>query len=313
MKIRYRAGCVLCLSAAILFSSMGATREMGQIDGLWVMEKVEDRYTGEGVQEDMHLTLDWTGKKSSRPRTLEVRWLKKDYGENEKLIVHFIEPEYARGTTLLQDSKNHADDDRWLFLPELKLIRRIKARDEYTNFMGTDFTYYDLAEREPDEENHKLLQSEEFQGTQCYVVETTPKKPLGQGYSKKISWVDKERFIKLRIKYFNKAGQLRKQYDPGEWREIDGIWTPVRLVMEDFLSNHRTVIERTNILYNPPTKDELFFPHNVDRIVYRDRVFSLLPAEERPTKAWQGYKKAVPQGVPKLPSSIGGTSTESGS
>lgn len=264
--------------------------DIGLVDGLWVMKKVDERYEGDDIQEDLLLTLDKTGDRAGNPQQLDVRWLKMNFGREKKLIVHFVAPEYARGVTLNMIIKPYLDDDRWLYYPEANSIRRIQARDEHASFMGTDFSYYDLSEREPDEEDHKLLRVEEFEGCLCYVVETTPRGPGSTGYSRKITWVDKDRFVKLRIQHFNMAGRLQKQYDPDAWRQISGIWTPTHLVMEDFISGHKTVIDRSNVRYNQGVKDAFFLPQNVDCVVYKEGAFSLIPFDQRPTRVWANQK-----------------------
>ena len=70
-----------------------------------------------------------------------LRWLQKDYGKKDKVVIHFIGPEYVAGVTLLMEIKPYQDDDRWLYFPENNIITKIKAEDQHTNFMGTDFTY----------------------------------------------------------------------------------------------------------------------------------------------------------------------------
>lgn len=291
------------LSAFLLFGLNQAAQaeNIGLVDGLWVMKKVEDRYEGDDLQEDMYLTLERTGKRGGNPRTLDVRWLQKDYGKEDKVVIHFIGPEYAAGVTLLMEIKPYMDDDRWLYLPESNFITRVKARDQHSNFMGTDFTYYDLSEREPDEEDHKLLKIEEREGRLCYVVETRPKESIGDGYSKKITWVDKERFTKVRIEYFNKAGLFLKRFDPGKWEEIDGIWTARQLVMEDFIRGHKTIIDRNNIRYNQKIAAEYFLPYNVDCVLYKEGKFSLLPFEQRPSIAKVSKKKKSYEGRRNMP------------
>lgn len=267
--------------------SVARAGEIGLVDGLWVMKKVDERYEGDDVQEDLRISVDRVTVERQAPQEpMDVRWLKKDYGKEKGLIVHFLAPKYAAGVTLNMRIKPYMDDDRWLYFPEAKVVRRVMARDKYSNFMGTDFTYYDLSEREPDEENHKLLRIEEYQGQPCYVVETTPRDPLDAFYARKITWVDKDRFVKLRIEYYNKQNTLKKEYTAADWRQIGGIWTPARVVMVDLLSRHRTTIDRSNVRYNQGVGDEYFWPQNVDCVLYRAGKFSLLPFDQRPTKAW---------------------------
>jgi len=278
------AAAVLVLAVAA-GAAPAAAGEVGLVDGLWVMKKVDERYEGDDVQEDLLLTLEKTSFKEKSPQVLSVRWLRKDRGRNDSLLVYFVGPLYAQGVTLNMEIKPYLDDERFLYLPKPNLIRRIHAKDQHTNFMGTDFSYYDLSEREPDEENHKLLRIEEHGGVLCYVVETTPKEATPDGYSKKLFWVDKDRFTKVRIQYFNRAGKLWKQYDPQDWREIQGIWTPLRLVMNDLLRLHRTTIERTNVRYNQKPDDTLFLPQNLDGVRYQGGTFALLPPAQRPKHA----------------------------
>lgn len=292
------AGYTIIFTVLLLFvcSQSALAAKIGLIDGLWVMKKVEDRYEGDDIQEDMSLTLERTGRRSGNSRHLDVRWLQKDYGKEDKVVIHFIGPDYVAGATLLMVIKPYLDDDRWLYFPANNIITRIKARDQHTNFMGTDFTYYDLAEREPDEENHQLLKIEELNGRLCYVVESTPKESSNDGYSKKITWVDKERFTKMRIKYFNKAGRFSKQFDPDKWEKISNIWTARQLVMEDFSMGHKTIIDRKSIRYNQNISAEYFLPHNVDCILYEDNLFSLLPFAQRPTMVREKNKNKSGQG-----------------
>ena len=206
---------------------------LGLVDGLWVMKKVDERYEGDDLQQELYLTLERVKQKGAAIRKMEVRWLEKDFGKQKGLVIHFLAPDYARGVTLSMTVKPYMDDDRWLYFPDTNIIRRVQARDQFSNFMGTDFTYYDLAEREPDEENHMLLGVEDLGGTTCYVVETMPKERLPNGVLKADHLGRQGPLLKLRIHYFNAAGQLQKQFEADRWQEIDGVWTPLLMVMED--------------------------------------------------------------------------------
>jgi outer membrane lipoprotein-sorting protein len=309
MRSSLKALCSTFALVAALAAPGGPARAagVGLVDGLWVMKQVDEVYEGDEVQEDLRLTLERTAPTANTPPVvMEVRWLKKNYGREKGLIVHFLAPAYAAGVTLNMRIKPYVDDDRWLYFPEVKAVRRIAAADRYSNFMGTDFSYYDLSEREPDEENHTLLRIEQFQGKPCYVVETTPKDPQDLFYARKVTWVDKDRFLKLRIEYYNKQGKLKKQYDAGEWQKIDGVWTAGRLVMDDVRDLHRTTIVRSNVRYNRTVGDEFFRPQNIDRVTWRDGGFALLPYEERPTRVWEGKARrqrtgGTPAGAPPVP------------
>ena len=309
LKGLYALPLVLVFSAWLPAAARAAG--IGLVDGLWVMRQVEEVYEGDDVQEDLQLTLEKTAPNAKTPPVvMDVRWLKKDYGRDKALLVHFLAPQYARGVTLNMRVKPYVDDDRWLYFPEARAVRRVMASDRYSNFMGTDFTYYDLSDREPDEENHALLRIEVFKGVACYVVETTPKDPQDLFYARKVSWVDKDRFLKLRIEYYNKQGKLKKQFEPDGWQKIGGIWTATRLVMDDVRDLHRTTIVRSNVRYNQGIRDEFFQPQSIDRVTYQDGVFGLLPHEQRPTRVWEENSRKRKPGGPAgaaVPGAPGGS------
>lgn len=297
---------VLGTLTPLLARAPASAKDVGLVDGLRVMQKVEERYDGDDVQEDLLLTLTRTGSGADEPvATMDVRWLRRDFGKEDRLVVHFIRPKFAKGVTLLNVVKPYVDDERWVFFPEGPIIRRVHAQDEHSGFMGTDFSYYDLSDREPDEENHLLKGIEQFQRRDCYVVETTPKGHVGAGYSKKIYWVDAERFTKLRIRYFDSQGREWKQYDTEGWREIDGIWTPLKVSMVDRPRRHKTVIERTNVRYNQGPAKDFFQPQFVDCVLYRDGAFTLLPFEQRPTRVLESKGAAGVQPRPGGPPGAG--------
>jgi outer membrane lipoprotein-sorting protein len=293
--------CALMLGGALSLALPGgaAAGEVGLVDGLWVMKKVDERYEGDDVQEDLKLELWSTRGRGELSRTMDVRWMKKQFGRDDRLVIHFLAPSTAAGVTLLTFITPYADDERWLYFPAGPVIRRVRASDEHSNFMGTDFTYYDLSEREPDEENHKLLRIEKFQGADCYVVESTPKGRVGAGYSRKQTWVDSQRFIKLKIEYFHANGSAWKQYDTEAWREIDGVWTPLKVVMEDRIRGHKTIIERANVRYNQKVSADFFQPKFVDCVIYKDGKFALIPFEQRPTRVLAG-ENVLPAGARKV-------------
>ena len=301
---------MVCSPLLLACPTVARAREVGLVDGLWVMKKADEVYEGDDVQEDLLLTLEKTAPNAKTPPVvMEVRWLKKDFGRDKALIIHFLSPAYTAGVTLNMRIKPYVDDDRWLYFPEAKVVRKVMASDRYSNFMGTDFTYYDLSDREPDEENHALLRIEEFNGTSCYVVETTPKDPHDLFYAKKVTWVDKDRFLKLRIQYYNKQGKLKKQYDPDGWQKIDGVWTASRLVMDDVLNLHRTTIVRSSVRYNQGVSDEYFLPQSIDRVTYADGKFGLIPFEQRPTRIWEGKPKKQKPSAAGAPVGTGGSAS----
>src|SRR3990172_11129286 len=128
--------------------------------------------------------------KEGQKRVRELTMLRKNLeeGRNQKYYMYFHKPSDVKDTTFMVYKYPDKDDDRWLFIPAVNLVRRIAANDKYSSFVGSDFTYEDVSGRKPEEDNHTLLGKEEINGKSCFVIESIP---LGTSeYTKRISWID---------------------------------------------------------------------------------------------------------------------------
>ena len=65
----------------------------------------------------------------------------------DKTVVVFNGPPAVRGTAFLQFDHRDRDAEQWLYLPELRRVRKITSSSKNDKFMGTDFSYRDLEAR----------------------------------------------------------------------------------------------------------------------------------------------------------------------
>jgi len=231
-----------------------------ELTGTQIMQKVEDQQSFASQLSKTKMTLiDKRGK--TREREL-VRY-SKDYsgaqGIDAKTLILFEYPADIRGTGLLlwsyQDVEK--DDDRWLYLPALKRIRRIVGESKNDYFMGTDFTYDDMGDRKVEEDTHTLLGQEEIDGQLCYKVESIPVDEEDM-YSRKISWILPDKWLMTRVEFYEKDKELLKILTASQHSEVDGIWTSFYLHMENLKENHQTVIEVSETQFNLDLKDQTF-------------------------------------------------------
>src|SRR3989338_9979744 len=87
--------------------------------------------------------------KVGQKRVRELTMLRKDYedGGNQKYYMYFHRPADVKDTTFMVYKYPERDDDRWLFIPSLDLVKRIASNDKYSSFVGSDFTYEDISGR----------------------------------------------------------------------------------------------------------------------------------------------------------------------
>lgn len=206
--------------------------------------------------------------KGGQERIRDLTMLRKNYAEGgessyaeasegrQKYFIYFHQPSDVRDTTFMVYKYPDKDDDRWLFIPAIDLVKRIAANDKFSSFVGSDFTYEDISGRKPEEDTHALLKEEEVNGRNCFVIESTPR---GRSeYTKKISWIDKQNFLPLKEEFYDKQDELYRQFEAQEIKDINGIPAIVKRVMKNVKTGHRTEVTFQDIAYNLGIEDDIF-------------------------------------------------------
>ena len=196
--------------------------------------------------------------KDGQKRIRELTMLRKDYeeGGNQKYFMYFHKPADVKDTTFMVYKYTNKDDDRWLFIPAINLVKRIAANDKYSSFVGSDFTYEDVSGRKPDEDNHTLLRKEQLNGKNCFVVESIPKG--ASEYTKRISWIDETNFLPLKEEFYDKQNELYREFLAQEVKDINGIFTITKRTMKNTKTGHRTEATFQEVEYNSGIEDDVF-------------------------------------------------------
>ncbi len=156
-----------------------------------------------------------------------------------KSLVRFSAPADLAGAGFLQIQKDGGDDDRFLFLPELKRSRRISGNLRSNAFMGTDFSFADLDRRDVREGDATLKADENIGKYPCYRVDIVPKRADSQ-YARIELWVRKDNFIPLKSAMYDKSKTLLKTLSVEEVRRVSGHWFITRSKMENHKESHST-------------------------------------------------------------------------
>ena len=83
-------------------------------------------------------------------------------GGDQLFYIHFKKPNDVRNMTFLVNKHPDRDDDRWLFIPSIKMVKRIAASDARAAFVGSDYTYEDISGRHPNNDNTELVGEEDL-------------------------------------------------------------------------------------------------------------------------------------------------------
>jgi len=174
----------------------------------------------------------------------------------QKYILYFHNPPDVRGTSFLVWKYPARDDDRWLYIPAIRMVRRIAAKDRRSSFVGSDFTYEDISGRDIESDTHTVLREEKVDRKPCYVIQSVPQEEAE--YTKKISWIDKKTFLPLKEEYYDKKGELYRVFTAEEIRDVKGFPTVTKRVMKNIKSGHSTEVSFTKVDYNIGVEDSLF-------------------------------------------------------
>ena len=253
----------LCICVGLLFCLPAVSVWSAELTGRDIMVKVDERSDGDDQRSITKMTLiNKRGK--TRVRTL-LMYLK-DYGKDSKSLMYFQSPGDVKGTGFLAWDYDdpEKDDDQWLYLPALKKSRRISSSSKNDYFMGTDFTYDDMGDRNVDEDTHALLKEEELDGHACWVLESKPKDE-DYMYSRRVSWIRQDALVAVKVEFYDKRGSLLKILTVPDVKKQDDIWTPFKMEMENVQKNHKTIIEIEEVQYNIGVKDSMFRVSTLER------------------------------------------------
>jgi len=197
---------------------------------------------------------------SAGVRVREITMIRKNYGEaggDQKYFMYFFQPADVKDMTFMVYKYPAKDDDRWLFIPSLNMVRRIAAQDKSSSFVGSDFTYEDVSGRDIEDDAHTIVKEEKLGAADCYLVKSAP---LGGDvdYGYKLSWIDKKSFLPLKEEYYDKKGELYRVFTAEEIRDVKGFPTVTKRVMKNIKSGHSTEVSFTKVDYNIGVEDSLF-------------------------------------------------------
>jgi len=110
----------------------------------------------------------------------------------------------------------------------------------------------------------KITKEEEFEGRLCYVLEGIAREGVKVSYYRRVSWIDKERFIGLKEELYTESGRILKETKANVIEEIEGRWIPTNSVMENKLRKDTyTEFTITQIKFNLEIPEETFSLQNL--------------------------------------------------
>ena len=248
--------------STVLFAADGpnAAEKITDVEAIVSKANIVAYYQGNNGKAKVKMTI--TDKKG-QARIREFIILRKDVkdGGDQMYYVYFLKPADVRKMVFMvhKHTDIEKDDDRWLYLPGLDLVKRIAASDKRTSFVGSDFLYEDVSGRNLTEDIHELIETTD----KYFIVKNVPKKPDTVEFSYFDVWIDRKTFVPMKMNFYDKKEKLYRVIESqkievietGQGDKVQKFPTVVKSVVSNLNTGSKTEMEFFNVKYDIALKD----------------------------------------------------------
>lgn len=219
------------------------------------------RYQGDDVVADALMEIK--DKSGATTQTRELLIVRKNVkgSRKQKWYTYFKRPADIRKMVFMVWKNPEKDDNRWLYLPALDLVKRISGSDKRSSFAGSHFVYEDVTGRDPSLDHHELVSETDA----FYILKSTPKPGSQAEFSYYETQISKEHFLPMQRSYYDNNGALHRIYKTEKIETLDGFPATTVFSMSDVQKGTSTVITMSDIRYNVGVNDRLFTESQIRR------------------------------------------------
>jgi outer membrane lipoprotein-sorting protein len=255
----------LALALAPAIAQVQTAEQKGQAIALEADRR--DRGFGDSAA-DLRMILRSRGG-DERTRELRSRVLERP--EGDRSLVVFDSPPDVRGTALLTYANRAGEDDQWLYLPALKRARRISASNRSGPFMGSEFSYEDLASELVEKFTYRWLRDEACPGEAlrsltCFVVERRPV-DASSAYSRQIVWIDQDEYRTVNVEYYDRKNVLLKTLSVTQYQQHgERFWRAGEMLMTNHQTGQSTRLAWSRYQFGVGLRESDFTPQALTRV-----------------------------------------------
>ncbi len=183
-----------------------------------------------------------------------------------------LAPANMRGTAFLVADSGIAENVNWVYVPTTTRVRKLAARDAYSAFLDSDFTYADLgfARRRT---YYRFAGEEPRPDGPAYRIEGTPEDP--SFYTRTVLWLAADSELPIERHFYDASRRLWKIQRFEDLTMIDGVPTLRHISMENLQAKTRTDIDVAVVRYDVALPASLFDPTQLPSAVH--------------SPVWQGF------------------------
>lgn len=242
---------IMVITASLL--SFGAIAEELTADAIVEKANLAAYYAGNDGRTDARMKIV---DAQDRVQYRQFVILRKDQaeGSEQSFLVVFSRPSDVRDTVFLVHKKPQDDDNRWLYLPGLDLVKRISAGDKRTSFVGSHFYYEDVSGRAPSLDKHELIKTD---GDHFYLKHT-PIDTNSVEFAYYTTKIDRTTFLPMVVNYFKGENELIRTMEVLSVETVEGYPTVTESKITDHRMNGHTLMQFRFMDYDLGMPQEVF-------------------------------------------------------
>jgi outer membrane lipoprotein-sorting protein len=249
----------------------------GAESALDIMKKNEEVRKVNEFESRARLTTGNSAEKTEKVKEFTFwRKVQTDRIHNSTLT-RFHAPAEVRNEGILILENPDGKNDVLLYLPNFKKTRRVESQQQSGSFMGSVFSYSDIATPHTSDYRYKTLRQEKCPGAEhapvtCHVIEALPANEDVQertGYSKSVVWVRADNFMAVKGEYTNVQGELFKRLEAGQIKMVDPKekkWLAHFLSIENLKTRDYTRLVFSSVKVNGGIPDATFTQQNLQKV-----------------------------------------------
>jgi hypothetical protein len=172
----------------------------------------------------------------------KIYWKRAKLGES-RVLMEISDPPLRRGSIVLAiEAGDRAD--LFMYLPDLRKVKRVTKDSLHGSLFGTDLTYEDFERWQglAKEADKKRLADGALDGRPVWVVEGRPARGDESEYERLVTFIDPETCIPLRTEAYGPAKQLRKVMTAERIQQTPAGYVPHFYRVEDTIDKTHTEV-----------------------------------------------------------------------
>jgi outer membrane lipoprotein-sorting protein len=174
-------------------------------------------------------------------------------------IGRLIWPHHLRGMTILTIEAGERGHDAFVYMPAMKMVRRISTAQRGDSFFGTDVTYEDLERRRVADYVLESARRSEIGGEAVYIITAKPHEK--ERYSQVTFSISQSDHAILEIRFFKR--DQKEPYrvvssDRASMVEQSGHVLPLRMTVRDLRQGSTTEVFFRDLEVDPEIDDRVF-------------------------------------------------------